>query len=126
MEEIAKIRYFVLSGPNPGSYWIGLSDLEIEGKFLWNSSNTWATILDWYPYQPDNAGDNEHCVEMRKEYGYKWNDRPCSDLLHGICQVREFNYFTSNITMTFDEASEVSHATSSESTLFNILSDFWR
>jgi len=107
LKEIAKLRYFVLSGLNQGSYWIGLSDLENEGTFLWKSSNSLATIFDWYPYQPDNAGYNEHCVEMTKAYDFKWNDRPCLDLMRGICQVREFSYFTSNVTMTFDEASEV-------------------
>ena len=107
--EISNIKNSFLTHQKQESCWIGLSDLETEGTFKWESSNSTVELTDWYGGQPDNKGDVEHCIEMRLEYGNKWNDQSCSTLLHGICQFRNVNiYFTLDEVMDFDEASNVS------------------
>ena len=107
-EEINKTKNFAFSGAKNISYWIGLSDLGHEGTFKWASSNiTLAEITDWNYGQPDNWKGIEHCVVIRKSYGYKWNDQSCSSPTYGLCQMKKFKYFISNVNLNFDEASNV-------------------
>ncbi|KAK3100329.1 hypothetical protein FSP39_018182 [Pinctada imbricata] len=72
--------------------WIGGSDFDIEGTWKWTNSNTifWSSnnvppgaYYTWYPNQPDNAWNNEDCLEI---FGGKWNDRSCTDKRRGICE----------------------------------------
>lgn len=67
------------------SVWIGGSDQQVEGVFFWIDSGKNFTFTNWHGIQPDNAGNNEHCVEMFARSG-KWNDRPCSHSTLFVCE----------------------------------------
>ncbi|XP_035829274.1 C-type lectin domain family 4 member K isoform X2 [Aplysia californica] len=67
--------------------WLGATDQDKEGTWMWVTSNKPLSVGDWGNGQPDNAGNREHCMEIRKVFGGKrWNDRPCDLKLGYICQ----------------------------------------
>ncbi|XP_046585431.1 perlucin-like isoform X2 [Haliotis rubra] len=69
-------------------YWLGGTDLNIEGKWMWEGQRRFS-FTNWYHRQPDNAGHREHCLEIRKHFShYLWNDWICSHNLNFICEKK--------------------------------------
>ena len=70
-----------LSEINFGAAWLGASDLDTEGTFVWESGaffpNEGGPTAFWQGNQPDNAGGREHCLHLWPSFGYTWNDYPC-------------------------------------------------
>ncbi|XP_039503720.1 CD209 antigen-like protein C [Pimephales promelas] len=65
--------------------WIGLSDIQLEGKMTWVDNSTLKQGF-WELGEPNNSG-NEDCVERRASRPFlNWNDIPCSFLRQGICE----------------------------------------
>ncbi|KAL3271946.1 hypothetical protein HHI36_022416 [Cryptolaemus montrouzieri] len=71
------------------------SDLGEEGNFIWLSTGKPLNFTYWSPPQPDNAGKNEHCVEIWKlaENNYFWNDIPCTASYYFICELPKCSSF---------------------------------
>ncbi|XP_071098071.1 perlucin-like [Haliotis cracherodii] len=68
-------------------YWIGATDLILEGRWRWEGHHP-VTYTHWNPGQPDNAyGRTEHCLELRQSYHYRWNDYICDKKLQSICET---------------------------------------
>lgn len=66
------------------AYWIGLSDMQTESKFIWVDGSS-PTYTHWYPREPNNADRGEDCVSMERS-GW-WNDRECGSTTDGwICE----------------------------------------
>ncbi|XP_052694133.1 lectin BRA-3-like [Crassostrea angulata] len=63
--------------------WTGGNDLDIEGKYVWDNSNTSFVFTNWYKFVPSH-GDIRDCIDILKNG--EWNDRPCSHLNHFICE----------------------------------------
>ena len=61
-----------------GICYIGLNDLVNEGTFVWTDGSR-STYTPWGFTQPDNANDNEDCVDAISLGD--WNDLPCSVML---------------------------------------------
>ncbi|XP_066297291.1 C-type lectin domain family 4 member E-like [Branchiostoma lanceolatum] len=73
----------------PGfSVWFGLTDQVEEGTFVWEDGtplgNGWS---NWSPEQPDDYQSVEDCAEWKHEYGYKWNDFPCTTSRYYVCEL---------------------------------------
>ncbi|XP_019638593.1 PREDICTED: CD209 antigen-like protein C [Branchiostoma belcheri] len=70
------------------SHWIGLTDLLKERHFHWSDGTPLqpGDYMPWWRRQPDNSRRREHCVELKKVARYKWNDMPCTGLLHYVCE----------------------------------------
>ncbi|GFN85308.1 LOW QUALITY PROTEIN: metalloendopeptidase [Plakobranchus ocellatus] len=67
-----------------GHIWLGLTDSEVEGTFVWDDGEA-ANYTNWSNGQPDNYG-NEDCGSMYRN-GH-WNDLPCpSYTLPFVCQT---------------------------------------
>ncbi|XP_041867609.1 hepatic lectin-like isoform X2 [Melanotaenia boesemani] len=76
-------------------FWIGLTDSEEEGRWLWVDGSSLDTRLNfWNSNEPDNwTGENpdgEDCVRMGEKGGSAdlkcWFDRVCSDPYKSICE----------------------------------------
>ncbi|XP_078660072.1 uncharacterized protein LOC144904802 [Branchiostoma floridae x Branchiostoma belcheri] len=72
----AQENEFIRSHSAARTIWIGLNDRGTEGTFKW-TDNTGVGYLNWLPNQPDNAGNNEDCVELRTNG--RWNDHQCNN-----------------------------------------------
>lgn len=66
-----------------GSYWIGLSDTQVEGVFVWTDGTNYDTsqFKNWDNLEP-NGHREENCVVL----GSHWKDCPCSTLFLYICE----------------------------------------
>ncbi|XP_067260926.1 CD209 antigen-like protein C [Chanodichthys erythropterus] len=67
--------------------WIGLSDIETEGRMIWVDNKPLNQEF-WFRDQPDDYEGDEDCVELipTQDPGNNWNDLPCSRKRKGICE----------------------------------------
>ncbi|XP_059211185.1 ladderlectin-like [Centropristis striata] len=63
--------------------WIGGSDAEEEGVWLWGDGTPFRFSY-WCSGQPNNWGV-QHCVEINYGDNKCWNDRSCYDHLPSVC-----------------------------------------
>ncbi|XP_062568464.1 perlucin-like isoform X2 [Saccostrea cucullata] len=80
------IRMHLIDNKLTGSYWIGLSDIQAEGEWVWTTSQKTPTYSNWYPGQPDNAVHREDCANIYAHFGLHWNDSVCNSPQHFICE----------------------------------------
>ncbi|KAH9500442.1 hypothetical protein Btru_071898 [Bulinus truncatus] len=70
---------------------LGGTDAEKEGTWLYQHSRVPVKFFHWLHGQPDNAGNNEACIEVRKIFHLKMNDVVCSNSQHGdsnfLCEI---------------------------------------
>lgn len=70
-----------------GRFWTDPTDRAMEGTFVYEDGMT-ASYLGWLEGQPDNAGANEHCVELiSDDERVGSNDLPCDASRAVICEV---------------------------------------
>lgn len=65
-------------------WWIGFSDREDEGEFLWEDGSS-VEFENWNQGEPNNTGGGEHCALLTGWGG--WNDRDCAAGLAYICTL---------------------------------------
>ena len=68
--------------------WIGASDNETEGTFIWNNSREPVSQSFWKSGEPNNANSGEQCAEVyyvQSAYG-KFNDNSCSKSFNFVCE----------------------------------------
>ena len=68
--------------------WINCNDLDIEGQWDCTPADN-GGYMNWnLPYEP-NGGTWENCAELVPSWSGKWNDDPCSEIVHVICKGEE-------------------------------------
>ncbi|KAL4218163.1 C-type lectin (CTL) or carbohydrate-recognition domain (CRD) [Mactra antiquata] len=69
-------------------WWIGLSDDDIEGKFVWYGTDNVPEFTDWFPGNPSDSAGHEDCGEIIKwaNHGIHWNDVYCHNVQPAICE----------------------------------------
>ncbi|XP_045225794.2 collectin-11 isoform X3 [Macaca fascicularis] len=63
---------------------IGINDLEREGAFVYSDRSPMRTFNKWRSGEPNNAYDEEDCVEMVASGG--WNDVACHTTMYFMCE----------------------------------------
>ncbi|KAK6468952.1 hepatic lectin-like [Huso huso] len=82
---------FVFGQMKGNNFWIGLSDKDIEGNWIWvDGSNV--TIPLWSSGKPNSANTNEDCAEVLPNEA-KWNDISCDQLKHFVCEKKAVAFF---------------------------------
>jgi hypothetical protein len=89
-------RIAITSGTTPisGNTWIGLSDLETEGTYLWVTAEPTGGYPmvgmqpPWDTDDPDNAGGNEDCIRFKNSFVLE--DKPCTNLESYVCECDAF------------------------------------
>nr|XP_015209622.1 PREDICTED: ladderlectin-like [Lepisosteus oculatus] len=66
------------------STWLGGSDGEQEGKWLWSDGSKWA-FTKWNAWEPNNSG-TENCLLTYWDHG-NWNDMNCNNQFAYICAI---------------------------------------
>ncbi|XP_063417249.1 perlucin-like [Mytilus trossulus] len=77
---------FVKMSASESQYWLGGTDEQEEGVWIWSHSQNLITFTDWKKGQPNNLRGNEHCLSLREVSGYAWNDDRCHTLRPFICE----------------------------------------
>ncbi|XP_052684014.1 perlucin-like [Crassostrea angulata] len=69
-----------------GDFWIGLSDILVDGEWLWMSTQTVAQYTNWWPGEPNNYHSiAEDCAALHGRM-FHWYDIPCSRKNNFICE----------------------------------------
>jgi hypothetical protein len=69
-------------------WWIGLNDVDQEGKFVWRDGSA-VGFAFWAKDQPDNDACNEDCVALKDGGKGKWHDQSCGQRRAFICAARD-------------------------------------
>ncbi|HTO09840.1 MAG TPA: C-type lectin domain-containing protein [Myxococcota bacterium] len=69
-------------------FWIGLTDTQIEGTFMWVNGDP-LTYTNWLPGEPNNSGGVENYGEMNWGAPGKWNDATNEPGGRGIVEFPE-------------------------------------
>ncbi|KAK3084666.1 hypothetical protein FSP39_017176, partial [Pinctada imbricata] len=72
-----------LAGNN--HFWIGLSDENHEGVWLWYPSMEVPAFTDWNSHEPTNV-NTQNCAVIHKQH-LKWHDKPCTGKHSFICEA---------------------------------------
>ncbi|KAH3811571.1 hypothetical protein DPMN_139981 [Dreissena polymorpha] len=69
------------------SWWMGLTDGDIEGVWQWFDTDERPTFTD---FMPGDGGDhnNEDCAAFGDGYDYRWFDNACSNQIYVLCEAR--------------------------------------
>uniref|UniRef100_A0A2K5TX38 C-type lectin domain family 4 member K n=1 Tax=Macaca fascicularis TaxID=9541 RepID=A0A2K5TX38_MACFA len=71
------------------TYWIGLTKAGMEGDWFWVDDTPFDKVQSakfWIPGEPNNAGNNEHCGNIRVSSLQAWNDAQCDKTFLFICK----------------------------------------
>ncbi|XP_046604374.1 hemolymph lipopolysaccharide-binding protein-like [Neodiprion virginianus] len=86
--EEAQVISKLVDTANIKTIWIGAHDLFNEGEFVTieNQSIYKAGYSMWERGEPNNVGNKEHCVAIRKNG--KLDDRDCKQAFSYVCEIR--------------------------------------
>jgi len=75
------------------SWFIGLSNLGSDGRWVWQNSTSDTNFTYWAEKQPDETNGNNHCTVMDAESGYAWVTVSCdaSDVGLPLCMRTDIN-----------------------------------
>ncbi|XP_063068647.1 galactose-specific lectin nattectin-like isoform X3 [Engraulis encrasicolus] len=67
--------------------WIGgVGNQKPGNTYSWTDGTT-IDFKRWADYEPNNSGNNEHCMDNDHSKGGKWNDDTCHKKLPYVCAV---------------------------------------
>ncbi|XP_076470472.1 asialoglycoprotein receptor 2-like [Babylonia areolata] len=70
--------------------WIGATDIFNESQFMWLNTFQRVGFSDWSRGEPNTffGTNSEDCVQMRREFGWQWNDESCARKCYFVCEMR--------------------------------------
>nr|XP_039259806.1 hepatic lectin-like [Styela clava] len=83
-----KILEFLFTDAYKTGLWIGLTDIEEQGSWVWlDGINADEDATDWDEHEPNNHEGREHCAQIRYGREGTYNDIPCSsELYYPLCE----------------------------------------
>ncbi|XP_052453189.1 galactose-specific lectin nattectin [Carassius gibelio] len=70
--------------PSFTRFWVGAQDGEQEGQWIWSDGSHF-NYTSWCSGEPNNVGNEEHCLELAYSSNNCWNDLTCSVQLAFVC-----------------------------------------
>jgi len=91
-EKTDEINQFLDDISTDELFWIGLTDKDAEGDFVWDSTSETAEYTNWKTDEPsgfDYVEDDDDCVHLDvSSEGRTWNDEACSRPdIFALCQT---------------------------------------
>merc|ERR1712042_21805 len=80
--------------PKKKLMWIGASDLETEGTFVWTNGKK-LSYTSWGPNEP-NGREKENCVEVNWGKPGLWNDKSCRVSRAFMCERVDYSVYEYN------------------------------
>ncbi|XP_012943835.2 perlucin-like protein [Aplysia californica] len=77
------------TSPSDMHVWLGATDLQVEGTFLYMSHSNEqaiASFSNWAPSHPSKDADS-NCVSLSYTAGWAWEDVPCTYHIPVLCYV---------------------------------------
>lgn len=72
-----------------GNAWIGLSDRENEGRWMWEDGTSFKNPKWWTEGEPNDANENEDCAHLNRVSNLVGlNDNECNALFSYICEAK--------------------------------------
>lgn len=68
------------------AFWIGGTDKDDEGTFVWASDNRNVTLFNWADEEPNDANGGEDCVNVHVNLEFLWNDSACDEQSRFVCE----------------------------------------
>ncbi|GFS08350.1 C-type lectin [Elysia marginata] len=87
MDEFHFVHSFVRNVAGTDFFFTGANDIDREGVWKFWHSKKPVTFFHWKSRQPDNARNNEDCVELRLSFG-AFNDYVCSAKGKFVCEAQ--------------------------------------
>ncbi|XP_060602690.1 perlucin-like [Ruditapes philippinarum] len=86
-------RLFKTGASRSNWFWVGATDVAIEGILAWYTNHKPITdgYTNWYPGQPTNA-NNQDCAVLWGKSGYTWHDHHCELKSHVMCEKKQHNH----------------------------------
>jgi len=69
------------------TFWIGGSDRQKEGTFVWEKTGKQLVFADWQTGEPNNCCGGQDCMWIDDRYKFKWDDGFCDRQANFICQM---------------------------------------
>lgn len=70
-------------------YWLGGTDIFEDGVWTWlynvKSIDMRGPNSFWLSGEPNNVGDNEHCLQLNHRSRYQFNDKNCKFKYGVVC-----------------------------------------
>eukprot|EP01084_Bolivina_argentea_P274665 468213_1 len=98
-----------LCSSNSAHCWIGLSDINEQGTYVWVDETTFdygtnptggvTPGMDPWGNTPDNepnGGSSENCIQAHSDKGFRWNDESCASNAYFICNMPSEICFENN------------------------------
>ena len=82
-ETEAATRHVMSLTGSSGEAWLGATDDESEGTWVWFALRKEVDFLQWERGQPNNLGKGQNCLEL---YKGNMNDETCTASNNYVCQ----------------------------------------
>ena len=83
--ELDKIVKYANTCESDSFFWVGATDKEKEGKWIWTDDKTTLAFSGWAEDEPNNEDEEEHCGAIETEDKALY-DADCSAELFFACQ----------------------------------------
>lgn len=67
-------------------FWIGGTDIMVEGEWVWAKSGERITHGYWYPGEPNNKDVGQDCLMISTYESYQWDDIACNSNVYYVCE----------------------------------------
>ncbi|XP_037538826.1 galactose-specific lectin nattectin-like [Nematolebias whitei] len=85
-EEHKEIMRLINAAGRSSDVWIGGSDAEEEGFWLW-SDGSYFQYTHWCSGEPNNYKKNQHCLQTHFGGSKCWDDVHCTELRPFVCAI---------------------------------------